>query len=255
MNYSFDTTLSVGYKSNTQKIRLMSEHWLKQNIFCPCCGNPYLIKQTENSPVFDFWCDNCGEEFELKSKRGKFSSKIVDGAYHTMLQRISSVKNPHLFILNYSKQLEVVDLTVIPKFFFTPQIIEKRKPLSATARRAGWTGCNILLSKIPTQGRIEMIKEQLCIEKSKILSQYNTVKSLQTNDIEKRGWLFDVLNCINALNTPEFTLQQIYAFTPLLRDLHPDNNNVEAKIRQQLQILRNKNILEFLGAGYYRKKI
>jgi type II restriction enzyme len=28
---------------------------------------------------------------------------------------------------------------VIPKYFFIPEIIEKRKPLSETAKRAGWT--------------------------------------------------------------------------------------------------------------------
>ena len=34
-----------------------------------------------------------------------------------------------------------------------------------------------------------------------------------------------------------------------------NNNNIEAKIRQQLQILRNKGIIEFLERGHYRKKI
>ncbi|MCB9805227.1 hypothetical protein H6769_06535 [Candidatus Peribacteria bacterium] len=37
-------------------------------------------------------------------------------------------------------------------------MIEKRKPLSSTARRAGWTGCNILLNLIPESGKIYYIQ-------------------------------------------------------------------------------------------------
>ena len=35
--------------------------------------------------------------------------------------------------------------------------------------------------------------------------------------------------------------------------LNPQNHNVEAKIRQQLQILRDLGFIEFLGKGQYRK--
>lgn len=71
-----------------------------------------------------------------------------------MLERITSTSNPDLFVMQYSDNLQVINLTLIPKFFFVPSIIEKRKPLSENARRAGWTGCNILYSKIPDQGKI-----------------------------------------------------------------------------------------------------
>ncbi|MBQ1398560.1 MAG: restriction endonuclease, partial [Clostridia bacterium] len=36
---------------------------------------------------------------------------------------------------------------------------------------------------------------------------------------------------------------------------HIHNNNIEAKIRQQLQILRDKGFIEFLERGHYRKII
>ena len=42
---------------------------------------------------------------------------------------------------------------MVPKHFFVPDIIEKRKPLAETARRAGWIGCNIVLKNIPNEGR------------------------------------------------------------------------------------------------------
>lgn len=50
----------------------------------------------------------------------------------------------------------------------------------------------------------------------------------------------------------DFTLEDIYQFEPELATLHPDNKHVKDKIRQQLQVLRNKNYLEFVSRGRYR---
>jgi type II restriction enzyme len=52
-------------------------------------------------------------------------------------------------------------------------MIEKRKPLSSTARRAGWIGCNILLDTIPTSGKIFYIKDGEKQSKDKILEDRN----------------------------------------------------------------------------------
>ena len=38
-----------------------------------------------------------------------------------------------------------------------------------------------------------------------------------------------------------------------LQLMHPNNHNIQAKIRQQLQRLRDANFIEFLGDGNYRK--
>ena len=86
-----------------------------------------------------------------------------------------------------------------------------------------------------------------------VTEEYSKIKKLQINNIEKLGWLLDVLTCINAIDSVEFSLQDIYAFVEVLQKKHISNNNVEAKIRQQLQILRDKGVIEFLGRGYYRK--
>ena len=39
----------------------------------------------------------------------------------------------------------------------------------------------------------------------------------------------------------------------MLQARHPQNNNIRPKIRQQLQVLRDKGVIEFLGRGLYRK--
>jgi hypothetical protein len=57
---------------------------------------------------------------------------------------------------SYDKR-RVNDFILILKHFFVPDIIERRNPLSSDARRAGWEGCNILIDKVPEQGRIPIV--------------------------------------------------------------------------------------------------
>lgn len=253
MNLQFDETLATNYKSASQKIRVMSESWLVENLFCPCCGNSHIDKMKNNLPVADIHCENCGEIFELKSKKNSIGAKIVDGAYFTMIERITGNLNPQLFVMDYTENFLVKNLIFVPKFFFSVDIIEKRKPLSENARRAGWIGCNILFEKIPEQGKINIIRDGKEIPAEKVLHWYNKTKILKTNDLNLRGWLLDTLNCINQIKSEIFTLQEVYKYADFLKSKHDSNNNIEPKIRQQLQFLRDKGFLEFLGRGKYRK--
>ena len=70
--------------------------------------------------------------------------------------------------------------------------------------------------------------------------------------IEKRGWTLDVLNVVRSLGKQEFQLSDVYAHSDELARLHPDNRHVNPKIRQQLQVLRDLRLLEFLTPGHYR---
>ena len=255
MRLSFDTSLSEKYNSSAQKIRVMSESWLGDNMYCPNCGNPRISHLTNNSPVADFQCDNCGEIYELKSKNGNLGKKIADGAYSTMIERITSDSNPDLFLLQYSESLSVTDLLLIPRFFFVPDVIEKRKPLAATARRHGWVGCNILFGEIPQQGKISVIQNSRILDRQNVIQNYDRIKQLRTKSIDSRGWLLDVLSCINDIPKTEFNLSDVYGYVEVLQKKHINNNNVEAKIRQQLQFLRDKGFIEFLGKGQYRKAL
>ena len=71
----------------------------------------------------------------------------------------------------------------------------------------------------------------------------------------REGWGADTLMCVRELQRiiAEFSLQDFYkAFEGRLASLHPENRNVQAKIRQQLQVLRDHGVLQFLGRGRYR---
>jgi type II restriction enzyme len=55
-----------------------------------------------------------------------------------------------------------------------------------------------------------------------------------------KGWILDIMNIIESLDKKEFSLKEIYAYEKDLEKLHPENKNIKAKIRQQLQFLRDK---------------
>ncbi|MDR3653431.1 MAG: DpnI domain-containing protein [Paludibacter sp.] len=253
MNLKFNNQLIENYSSNSQIARVLTEDWVKMNSYCPCCGNLMLNDFENNRPVADFFCNNCDEEFELKSKNGNFSNTITDGAYSTMIERINSNQNPNFFFLTYTNNWTVNNFVLIPNHFFTPSIIIKRKPLAETARRAGWIGCNIDISNIPESGKIFIIKECQEIDKHKVVDDYSKTKALKTTNLESRGWIMDVLNCIGKIHSDSFSLNDIYFFENELQLKHPDNKFVKDKIRQQLQYLRDKGFVEFTTRGNYRK--
>ncbi len=253
MKKLLNKNLVLDYKSNSQKIRVMSEVWAEENIFCPNCGNE-ISNFENNKPVGDFYCKKCLEEFELKSKKGKIGKKIPAGAYSKMIERLSSAEKPNFFFMGYiAGDYFVNDFFVVPKYFFVSSIIEKRKALSKNAKRAGWIGSNILFSKIPNSGKIYYIENGKEFSKTDVLEKWN--KTIFLKEIKKdnlKGWILDIMNCIESLNKKDFSLSEIYVFEKNLSILHPENKNIKAKIRQQLQFLRDKGYIEFLEKGKYR---
>ncbi|WP_369957910.1 DpnI domain-containing protein [Psychrobacter sp. CLB018] len=252
MNLNFNQSLAKNYTSESQKIRVLSEDWVAKQSYCPRCNAEPLVEFANNQPVADFYCGHCSEEYELKSKKAKLSHLINDGAYATMIERINSEDNPSFFFLTYSPEYRVNNFLIIPKQFFKSDMIIKRKPLSVSAKRAGWVGCNIDLRKVPESGKVFLVKDQQVIPRDNVTEQFQKTLFLRQQSQQTRGWTLDVWQCIDSLDT-NFSLNQVYAFSDLLKLKHPDNNHIKDKIRQQLQVLRDKGIIEFTGRGHYRK--
>ncbi|MDO4551425.1 MAG: DpnI domain-containing protein [Planctomycetia bacterium] len=255
MELRFDITLATDYRSGSQIARVLTEAWVKEHMFCPRCGQSHIERLPNNCPVADFYCSVCKNEYELKSKNGGWTHKVTDGAYDTMLRRIMSNKNPDFFFMNYSKkEWMVTDCMFIPKHFFVPSIIEKRKPLADSSRRARWVGCNILIDQIPMQGRIFIISNGIAVPTETVLEKVHHSSTLEIQDINARGWLMDVLHCVDLIPDQSFSLADIYEFEKSLCKKHPKNRHIKAKIRQQLQILRDRGIIEFSGSGHHKKR-
>lgn len=248
-----DQSLAESYTSKSQKIRVMSEAWTEAEIFCPACGNT-LKSAPNNSKVFDFLCTKCTEEYELKSKAKNFAHKVSDGAYDSMMSRLDALQSPHFFFMGYDfSKYEVRNFFVVPSHFLRPTSIEKRKPLSSNARRAGWVGCNILLDQIPEVGRISYVKNGVYAQPASVLNAWKRTAFLaESKSVESRGWTIDVLSCIEKIGHTEFMLEHMYQFEAELAMRYPNNHFIKDKIRQQLQVLRDKGCVEFIRRGKYR---
>ncbi len=256
MNLLLDSSIGKNYKSASQKARVITEDWIARNAYCPRCRYDKLRQLRNNRPVSDFICDNCGNVFESKAKKDRVGLRVVDGAYDTMIKRIYEKDNPDFFFMSYNPDEGFVnDFIVVPKYFFTEKIIERRKPLSANARRAGWVGCNILLDNIPNEGKINIICSRQIFEKDVVCANYSKTFFISNLTLTSRGWLMDVMHCINEIGSEVFHLTDLYKFEEQLKLLHPQNNHIQAKIRQQLQMLRDRGFIDFLGNGNYKKSV
>lgn len=240
------------FQSASQIARVSTEGWAPI-LGCPNCGAFGLDRLPNNSPVGDLRCYDCAEEFELKSTKGRFGARVVDGAYATMCERLAARNNPHLMLLAYdAASREATDVMVVPKHFFVLDLIEKRKPLAPTARRAGWVGCNINIGRVPPSGRIVLLKDRRWTPREEVRRQWDSTLFLREASLDARGWLLEVMKAVEAIGRPEFTLDEVYAAEARLQAAYPGNNNVRPKIRQQLQVLRDAGWLTFLGKGAYR---
>lgn len=251
MSLNLYSTVADKYKNNSQKIKNLTEDWVNKYIYCPTCGND-LNEYKNNKPVADFYCSKCQEDYELKSKQGSKLGKIIpDGAYDTMIERITSDTSPHFFFLNYDKSTyEIVNFLATPDYMFIPEMIIKRN--KALKDRPNYFMCSIDISSIPNSGKIFYIKDGEKQSKDKILEEWHKLSFLkESHTIKSKGWILDIIKCIEKINKNNFTLNDLYQFENYLRLKHPENNNIQAKIRQQLQILRDKNYLRFESRGKY----
>lgn len=99
-----------------------------------------------------------------------------------------------------------------------------------------------------------MMKEEEFLPIETIIERYQKICFISKYKTAMRGWLLDILNCIERIGTQEFSLQDVYAFADELQMKHPHNHHVKEKIRQQLQILRDRGVIKFLGRAVYEKQ-
>jgi len=241
------------YKSASQRARVGTESWGAANFFCPACDSPRLNSAPQGTPAIDYVCPVCDSTFQLKSQSRSLGSRIADAAYSKMRQAILQDRTPNLYVLHYDLDAWAVrTLILVPRFAFALSAVERRKPLAATARQAGWVGCNIVLANIPIAARIPVVHEGTVRSKSEVREAYKRLRPLENLAAEKRGWTLDVLRIVQSFGESRFALGDVYAHAGALSKLHPENRHVLPKIRQQLQILRDLGHLQFLGGGRYR---
>ncbi len=224
MNLSMTGELAGAYTSGAQRARVVTEAWGGQNLFCPNCPSPKLTWLEPGHPASDYSCPRCGFWFQLKSQRAPIRDSITDGAYGAMMKAIQNDEAPSYYFMQYDLETwNVRNLLLVPYFAFPPSAIIKRKPLSVTARRAGWVGCNFALNRIPAEARIEIIvtsssgrsserefahsKSQsrltsaatIIVPPAEVREKFQRIKPLKDLSVKQRGWTLDVLNIVRRV--------------------------------------------------------
>jgi len=233
----------------------MTEEWAAQNLYCPACPSDRVARQPVNTEAIDFVCSQCDAPFQLKASRQPIRNKVQDAAFDAMKRALERDRFPHLFLLRYDwDSRRVADLILIPRYFLSLSAIEVRKPLGPDARRAGWVGCNILLDRVPPDGRISVVASGAPIDETLVRRRFRAARAMSRVVSPERGWTLDVLAALRSLKRDEFSLGDAYSLEDRLTALHPNNRHVRPKIRQQLQVLRGLGFVTFLGRGRYRLK-
>ncbi len=253
MNLALPAELAQDYKSPSQQARVVTQSWARDNLFCVNCSSLQLTATREGTEANDLTCPHCSLRYELKSKSAPIISKIMDAGYDAMMRAIRADRTPNLVLLHYEKpQWTIRNLFLVPHFAFSESSIEKRNPLRDTAERHGHVLCNIVLKNIPIDAKIPLITNGVVSSPIKIRAHFKRLKPLKEIGVKQRGWTLDVLNAIHRLGKKEFTTTDTYVLIRELEKLHPDNHRVREKIRQQLQVLRERNLLLHVDRNRWR---
>jgi len=258
MNLECDAQIAATFSSRSQQVRVATEAWFSAQSYCLSCTSDRLVTSRPNAKVSDFFCPACKQTYELKSSGRVEERRIVDGAYATMIDRIESNDPPTLVLLRYVREKDscpvpwVVDrLMAIHPVFLTRAIVEPRRPLSSTARRAGWQGCNLRIDRIPRDGRILIVDSGHVADPKDVRALYKSSNRLLAVSSDTRSWTAMVLHIVREIGRTRFTLADAYSRRMQLEETFPNNRHVNAKIRQQLQVLRDLGYLHFSGRGVY----
>ena len=105
---------------------------------------------------------------------------------------------------------------------------------------------------VPVSGRIPLMQAGAVTPRAEVLDRWRSTLFLKDASLNARGWLLAVMRAVEVIGRAEFTLDDVYAHEAALSALYPDNRNVRPKIRQHLQVLRDRGWSEFNGRGTYR---
>ena len=99
-----------------------------------------------------------------------------------------------------------------------------------------------------------MVKDGKFQDKQLVIDTWAKTAFLANQKKESRGWTIEILKLLENIPQKEFSLTEVYQFENLPKFKFPNNNFIKDKIRQQLQVLRDRDIIEFKGQGKYKKK-
>jgi type II restriction enzyme len=68
-----------------------------------------------------------------------------------------------------------------------------------------------------------VIRERELISKANVLEQWRSTLFLRGKGLDARGWLIEVMRCVDRIGQAAFTLDDVYAYEAHLSALYPSN--------------------------------
>jgi|ERR1700686_108795 len=144
-----------------QALGRRGEDAVRGRAVCPQCNRSRHFKRLPtNFECADVICKFCGFLAQVKTTRLKdgtdeFPDRIMGAAWRPQHDRILAGIYHGLYLVGFRQNgTSLVRIDYVPPHVIaaTPRIFEPRKPLSATAKRAGWAGYTLVASELPKVG-------------------------------------------------------------------------------------------------------
>ncbi|MDD4568684.1 MAG: phospholipase D-like domain-containing protein [Tepidanaerobacteraceae bacterium] len=108
-----------------------------------------------------------------------------------------------------------------------------------------------ILNSIPKPPEILLPKLELDYDDEPVDNYFDKDVSYIIKNM--KGWKKAVFYALGFIKKQIFSTNDFSLIVPYLKSQYPKNHNVEAKIRQQLQELRDVGLIKFEGNGVYKK--
>lgn len=131
-----------------QKLGDWGETKVAKTLPCPSCKKDKTTRLLPpNFKCADLICDFCGYLSQVKTSRQKdieaLPQKLLGAAWGPQHQRMQSGIYFPLYVVLASKSSALYSIFFLAPDLQLPEMFEPRKPLSSTAKRAGWQGFHI----------------------------------------------------------------------------------------------------------------
>ncbi len=137
--------------TDKQKLGVLGENLVSKNLVCQKCKKKRTLKKLPiNFKCADLICDFCGFLAQVKSSNvkdiDKLPNSILGAAWGPQEERMNAgIYFPLYLVLVNEKKYSVFYLSADLQ---SKDIFKARKPLSSSAKRAGWQGFMYDISKI-----------------------------------------------------------------------------------------------------------
>lgn len=144
--------------TSRQALGRKGELAVRDRVPCPRCRKArHLIPLPVNFQCADLICKFCGFLAQVKATVVPGidrPSRLLGAAWRPQHEQILAGIYQPLFVASFSAAGTLVRIDYLPAHILasTPLVFEPRKPLSATAKRAGWTGFIYNLAALPEIG-------------------------------------------------------------------------------------------------------